>query len=460
MKIPAISQLCLALLVMLNILPSSVFSHGDSHEEYGGYNNDAVCMPYWSCFNHPACTPEQCLFSIQWRVRGDEIQFNLTAITTGYIAVGISTSGKMAYSEVYSCNNKHELHRGWNSGGHTYNPNTTVSGTVSGEHVTVRDGMISCQFQRVLKLDNGPEEFLDLTANHTYTVLAALKSTIQPDGHPAYHGDKKWKSEDKVDFTAGSGGGRSEGEHSEFLPKLHGVLMTLAWLGFAAIGITSSRYYKPIWPETTLWGKPVWFSIHRTCMVAALLCFLFAAVVIVIHVGSYIMPSEGLVRFLHAVFGTTVIVLGICNWLMALFRPHPGTPNRPIYNWAHWSVGTVAFYLALATILLGIVDYPDRPLLGGIPNTVFWVTVIFIMFHIVVWGFLQYITVFVESKGRENDVPLVDDADEMEKSPINGNISTSTSARLKQMLLWVYMTGVIITVLVVVIGIIIAKEED
>lgn len=53
---------------------------------------------------------------------------------------------------------------------------------MSEEHVIVHDGIITCQFQRVLKLDNGPEEFLDLTSGHEYTVLAALQSTIGKDG--------------------------------------------------------------------------------------------------------------------------------------------------------------------------------------------------------------------------------------------------------------------------------------
>ena len=26
-------------------------------------------------------------------------------------------------------------------------------------------------------------------------------------------------------------------------------------------------------------------------------------------------------------------------------RPHPGTKNRPIFNWAHWAVGNSAFIL-------------------------------------------------------------------------------------------------------------------
>ena len=32
--------------------------------------------------------------------------------------------------------------------------------------------------------------------------------------------------------------------------------------------------------------------------------------------------------------------------IMALFRPHPGEPNRVYFNWAHWGVGTLAHTLS------------------------------------------------------------------------------------------------------------------
>ena len=48
----------------------------------------------------------------------------------------------------------------------------------------------------------------------------------------------------------------------------------------------------------------------------------------------------------HAVIGVVTTVLAFIQPFMAYFRPHPGTPKRFIFNWAHWLVGNSAHILA------------------------------------------------------------------------------------------------------------------
>ena len=54
----------------------------------------------------------------------------------------------------------------------------------------------------------------------------------------------------------------------------------------------------------------------------------------------------------HPVLGLITLLLAVTNPIMALFRPHPGTTHRPIFNWAHWAVGNSAHLLAVVTIFL------------------------------------------------------------------------------------------------------------
>ena len=55
----------------------------------------------------------------------------------------------------------------------------------------------------------------------------------------------------------------------------------------------------------------------------------------------------------HPILGIIVTALVLINPTMALFRPHPGTAHRPIFNWAHFLVGTVARILGVVTIFFG-----------------------------------------------------------------------------------------------------------
>lgn len=48
----------------------------------------------------------------------------------------------------------------------------------------------------------------------------------------------------------------------------------------------------------------------------------------------------------HALIGLFTTLLAFIQPIMAHFRPHPGTPKRYIFNWAHWFVGNTAHLLS------------------------------------------------------------------------------------------------------------------
>ena len=40
-----------------------------------------------------------------------------------------------------------------------------------------------------------------------------------------------------------------------------GALMMIAWVACASIGIVMARYYKEVWPNSTLCSQKVWFAV-------------------------------------------------------------------------------------------------------------------------------------------------------------------------------------------------------
>jgi hypothetical protein len=48
----------------------------------------------------------------------------------------------------------------------------------------------------------------------------------------------------------------------------------------------------------------------------------------------------------HAILGAITSVLCFIQPFGALFRPHPGHKNRPLFNWGHWLGGNLAHILA------------------------------------------------------------------------------------------------------------------
>ncbi|CAG0901871.1 unnamed protein product [Cyprideis torosa] len=128
--------------------------------------------------------------------------------------------------------------------------------------------------------------------------------------------------------------------------RAHGILMTIAWFVLAPVGIIMPRFFKNEFKRRLICGNDVWFAIHRLVMSAvvalSILAFLFVA-----------FDLEGLYATEpHHIFGYTVLTLMAVQPVMAFFRPHPGTPRRVIFNWAHWIVGNSAQIFAVVNIFL------------------------------------------------------------------------------------------------------------
>ncbi|CAM9106800.1 unnamed protein product [Lampetra fluviatilis] len=126
--------------------------------------------------------------------------------------------------------------------------------------------------------------------------------------------------------------GKADLNSALFLMLTHGradsgALMMVAWLTCASAGIVLARFFKPLWPNRSVWGQKVWFQ------------------------GA------------HPVVGCVVVALAVVQPIMASVRPHPGEPRRSLFNWAHWATGTAARTAAVAAMFLGVdmtsLDLPD-----------------------------------------------------------------------------------------------------
>ena len=48
----------------------------------------------------------------------------------------------------------------------------------------------------------------------------------------------------------------------------------------------------------------------------------------------------------HALLGFITAILAFLQPIGAMFRPHPDSSRRPIFNWLHWLVGNSAHVIA------------------------------------------------------------------------------------------------------------------
>ncbi|XP_072023870.1 putative ferric-chelate reductase 1 [Amphiura filiformis] len=349
------------------------------------------------CFRQPedCSSGSECDFFLSWTsTKGGSTRFSMTGLNSAtYIALGFSKSGKMSDSDVYACTSNNNIVRSRNTVVNVNDPTPILKG-VSESTIRIMNGRIECHFTRAGSLNDDDANYFNLTGNNTYyIIMAKSRGSLKEDGNINQHAvDGRTQGRELISFQTFVEVVGEEDQLALILQKSHGSLMVAAWILFASLGITLARFYKNIWPNQHICGKPVWFVMHVLFMTLTLMCTVTAFVIIFIQKRRFLEFSEdlsGLLRFLHAVLGTVVTCLVILNPIMAVFRPQPGEPRRFIFNWAHWGVGTTAQLIGLITICLGVGYRSARPLIAGLPEYLFWVVIVFLAYHFAIWLLFQ-----------------------------------------------------------------------
>ncbi|XP_002731698.1 ferric-chelate reductase 1-like [Saccoglossus kowalevskii] len=365
------------------------------------------------CYMDPVGCTTSCDALITWQPSdtGDTTDFGILGkLKNGedYMVFALSHDTRMGDDDVWGClmlqDSSIVLDHSLNIGQQNSQGDTT--GT-SGFSSSYSNGVLECSFTRDNSMPGSEDRFYDLTTSSYYLLIGFGPRISISDIHVlGEHIDIPVASKSKIDLTQTtivSAGTRNPGK------KIHGLFMMLGWVICASSALILARYYKPMWPNTKIFGKPIWFQVHRALMVSATICTCAGFIAIFITVGGWV---TSILENVHAVIGIIVTALALINPIMALFRPGPGTPNRVIFNWAHWSVGTSGHILAVVDIAIGI----D---LLGMPDYCLWVFIVWIVFHFSVQiclelvncvnrefdGFLSYKMYSKLSTPRQSDNP-------------------------------------------------------
>jgi hypothetical protein len=171
------------------------------------------------------------------------------------------------------------------------------------------------------------------------------------------------------------------------LSYAHGTVMVIAWIMFASTGILIARYGRllHIGRRVQILGEMVWFQIHRLALsVAALATLLGFFIILAQTKGNWVGVNGGRL-FAHSICGIIVVCCALIQIWMALFRCHPDSRFRYIFNWMHRITGLLAFTLSIPTIFLITFFLPNyrSGLVTILSLWSAWVVVIVISFEII-----------------------------------------------------------------------------
>jgi len=325
---------------------------------------------------------------------GSQVVFTLSRplplAATGWVAVGFSTDQSMKDDSVLECIRKADGSFVTQNSYNNYQSNQALSanesklGIADATKGSYENGMLKCVITRQVKVNNA--RVFDLDKQY---YLFVAQGPLDAAEAKYYHSSRKF-SASQVDVRVNSGVQSGGGGRCDIcLKRAHGILMITAWVLIVSTSIIIARYYKSAWPGKKLCTTDVWFTIHRILMILALACTISGFVIIfVVNSGklSTYQPASQYPSYfwVHAPLGIVVMILVIINPVMAMFRCHPNTKYRPIFNWLHWLVGTSCHIIALITIFFGAKIGELYPADRICHIAIFWILIAFVGFHVFV----------------------------------------------------------------------------
>uniref|UniRef100_A0A1I8JIZ9 ascorbate ferrireductase (transmembrane) n=1 Tax=Macrostomum lignano TaxID=282301 RepID=A0A1I8JIZ9_9PLAT len=178
--------------------------------------------------------------------------------------------------------------------------------------------------------------------------------------------------------------------------QTHGTLMTTFWLFLCGLSIVVARHSRPVLTQKLV-KKQLWFLIHVCAMVIGYVIALAGFIYILVKQGEWETDSQ-----VHGIFGVIGMSLGLINIIAGIFRPHPGTKHRSIFNRLHRWNGLLAMAFATVAIWLGATFESLRP------EFRFWAVIVLAIYtgmQIIAMILFECLRILYESVAATNSEP-------------------------------------------------------
>ncbi|KAK6185394.1 hypothetical protein SNE40_007639 [Patella caerulea] len=390
------------------------------------------------CFGN--CDASGCTFMLTWKDVGDKIEMAFEMVfgneLNKWMAIALSDDVLMGDDSVIECVSVDGNVKAFQS----YNDKTGKRNRRL-EHPSIgmvlqstsfEDGVLKCKLTRE-KSVKGDDKVFDM--NDDWYLLATYGDSREDFGISDHVDSLTWSTDGPIDMQKVSDNGMVTTQYP--LMKAHGILMVISWMVSAAVGLITARYLKPFWPTSSIGGQKVWIQVHRWSMILTLLISSIGFILVFIDNKGYSQIIGDNYKKAHPIIGIIVTIMVYGNAFMSYFRTGPGTPYRPLFNRAHFAVGTGSYVLAVICIFFGVqlskLELPESSL-HILTAYAVWVSVAYILMELI-----PYIP-RPDSKSVDLEMTAVDAP---EKPKVKPNPSPTTNIGIKKFVLFVHIMAVL-----------------
>ncbi|XP_074046406.1 putative ferric-chelate reductase 1 [Macrotis lagotis] len=337
--------------------------------------NSTNCGKSKFCFSSPdKCDPTDtnCLFMSSELLHNQSFRFEMSGLSDGYISVGFSSDTSMGNDDVYICllNETEQVIVQYAATTGRRPPVIKPLGEVRNIETSFNNGVIKCSF-----ITGNPISIPQYDSDGLYYIFLAL-GPVQ-NGAIRKHPKIPLITARKVNISSPTETGGSFSS-TPVLIKVHGSIMVISWMTVGATGMVIARYLKGVMAKQ-VFGKELWFQVHRFLMTLTVVSTMIAFILPFIHVQGW----SG--NWPHPIMGCVVMILTFLQPIVAIFRPPPHHKRRIFFNWFHGLTGFALRILSDVTILFGLKIIDTSPngwlekVMGGLIG---WAILKDVLYHI------------------------------------------------------------------------------
>lgn len=415
------------------------------------------CYETKGCFGGPANCVEKrtCSHVVTYALNGTQFDVEMMSKANGWVGVGFSDDEFMGRDAVTVCavngsNSQISIFQTWNTESNYQNEVLAdMTKSLSNLYSKHDDGFTYCRFKIESNLVINDKLAFNFLNSSYYLFLArgpmsSLKPPIQLGPHP--------QAPYKTSAAALLSDVSPIGMASNTLIKLHGCLMIIAWVGTVSLAIFLARFYKQTWTDVVHCKQKVWFTWHRLLNILTVLLTIAGLVVIFLQLQGW---SQIWKVNYHPIIGIITAGLAVIQPIMAVFRCHPGTPKRPVFNILHFCVGNAAYVLAIVTLF-----YAKTLAKANLPDFYMWILIAFVVFHVVVFLIMESFSCFKGKTLRGNQIAMKDLSANGNAYHVSDQNAEAPGSRFRKFMLSVYTFGNVCFVMALVATVAVSPVKE
>ncbi|KAM4640909.1 putative ferric-chelate reductase 1 isoform 1-T2 [Discoglossus pictus] len=379
------------------------------------------------CFMEPTdCDPSttnSCFFMSSAPVSGGGYWFEISGLSSGYVAIGFSDDMQMGNDDIYICGRDSAgnvgVQRAFSTG--KSRPQIVPLDNLVVSLASYTNGVIQCSF--ITRNNISTQSPLRASSDLYYFFMAFAPYN---GGQIAYHGTTgRFISSTKLDPSVPTNGTRGT-VTVDPMSKAHGALMLIAWMTTVSLGMVIARYLK-VAAKRLVFGKALWFQSHFVLMTLTVAATIVAFVLAFVKQRGWSSWANN-----HAIIGCVVMGLALFQPIIALFRPSPQSSRRYLFNWFHGLNALVMKVLAVANLFLG---------LQFLDSEINWL--VKVMGGFVGWEALAFIVLEINARLAQREM----------KKNLDINKESQSLVKSEVFLLIIYLLGNLVFLLTLIVGI-------